>query len=132
MADFKTEAAVARGKALYADRKRVEAHLAAAENDGNLEFAAECIQEIADIDAQGERLNRLHQQHVQSQQPRYRAPESGMEFIGKPVEKMGGDDALAIVNYGKTANDPTRLTADEYNKQYYELQRLKARGMYKD
>jgi multidrug resistance efflux pump len=130
--DFKVEAAVLRAKQLYADRKRLEAHLAAAENDGSLEYAAECIQEIADLDAQGERVNRLYQQHVQSQQPRYRAPDTGMEFMGKPVEKMGGDDALRIINAGKMPGDPTALSAEDYNRQYHELQRLKAQGMHKD
>jgi len=74
----------------------------------------------------------MYDRHVQSQQPQHRAPESGMEFIGKPAEKMGGDDGLKIVNYGKSPSDPTWLSPAEYNEQVAELRRAKQRGMYKD
>jgi hypothetical protein len=131
MTDPLISAAQLRGKQLYASRKRAEADLAAYVAEGDEAMIADTLGDLASIDEQGAALNRLHDQHVQANT--YRAPpESANEWMAKSAEKMGGDDALKIVNYGKHPSDPTFLSAEDYNKQQRELLRLKANGMYKD
>jgi hypothetical protein len=123
-------AANLRGKQLYASRKQAEAYLARYVADGDQDMIADTLGDIAAIDAQGEALNRLHQQHTQRAPAP--VPDDSNEFLAKPAHKMGGDDALRIINYGKREGDPTRLTADDYNRQLGALHQAKARGMYKD
>jgi hypothetical protein len=130
--DVLIAAANLRGKQLYASRKELEAQLARNVADGDQDEIADTLGAIGVIDRQGEDLNRLYQSHVQSQQPQYRAPDTGEEFRAKPVEKMDGNDALRIVNAGKMPGDPTILSAQEYNNQLAKLRHLKSQGMYKD
>jgi hypothetical protein len=127
MADFNDESAIRYGRQLIAARKQAEAKLAEAEADGNAIWGAEVIEEIADIDAKGESLNRLHRSY--HQQPVHQERESVITARRAPSD---GNDALEILNYGKLPNDPTRLSAEEYNRQLGELGRLKAKGMYRD
>jgi hypothetical protein len=54
MTDFNSEAAAHRGRQLYAARLKATAQLAEAEADNNVEYAAEQIQTIANIDQEGE------------------------------------------------------------------------------
>ena len=121
-----------RGKQLYASRKQAEAHLAQYVAEGDQGMIADTLGDIAQFDREGESLNKLHQQYVAANTPQQREPEDGNEWLAKPSHKMGGDDALKIINYGKNPSEPTWLSAEDYNKQQRELIRLKAQGMYKD
>jgi hypothetical protein len=69
MSDFNTSAALHRGKQLLAQRKQLEAHLAKAEAEDDTEYAAELIQEIANVEEQGMALNRLHHQPADDSSP---------------------------------------------------------------
>jgi hypothetical protein len=130
--DALISAAQLRGKQLLASRKQAEADLARHVANGDEAEAADTLGELAAIDGQGAALNHLYNQHVQANTLRQPEPDSGNEWLAKPSHKMGGDDALKIVNYGKHPSDPTWLSAEDYNKQQRELIRLKAQGMYKD
>jgi hypothetical protein len=127
MNDFNTNAAMQRGKQLVAQRKQLEAHLARAEAENDTEYAGELIQEIANVDEQGAALNRLHSRYIAERNPVIEERESIFESKRHPQD---GDDALALINYGKQPGHPTYLSPDEYNRQQRELFRRKARGEY--
>jgi hypothetical protein len=123
-----TAGAYRRGQELLVAQKRTEAMLEEYRSDNNEEGISEAIGQLAQIRAEGNALNELHNDHLRRSAPQQREPESGGEWLHKPVSKMGGDDALSIMNYGKAENDPTRLTAQEYNAQLAVLNRKKASG----
>ena len=125
-------AALLRGRQLLASRKQAEADLARHVANDDEAMAADSLGDLAALDEQGAALNRLYDQHVQANTPRQREPETGAEWLGKPIHKMGGDDALRTINYGKQPGDPTIVTPQEYNEQVAKLRRLKAQGQYRD
>jgi hypothetical protein len=129
--DPRIEGALRRGRELVVAQKRTEALLEEYTNDNNEEGISEAIGQLAAIRAEGNALNQLHNEHIQRNTPQPREIESGLEWTGKPAHKMGGDDALRIVNKGKQPGDPTWLSADEYNQQLARLNRAKALGEYK-
>src|SRR6266481_5471892 len=65
--EFQNKAAMARAQRLVAERKQAEAQLAYAEAEGDLEYAAERIQEIAEMDAKGAQLNELYMRENRQQ-----------------------------------------------------------------
>ena len=126
--EFYQDAAARQGKQLQYRLRNAQAALLEAEQCLDVDTAGRAIQEIADIEAEGARLNALHRAYTAP--PRGRSASSIMDSRRLP---QNGDDALEIINYGKLPNDPTRLTAEEYNRQQSELHRLKAtKGMYRD
>src|SRR5260221_379933 len=91
MADFNDEAAHRYGKQLWAARKQAEAKLAEAEADNNTQYGAEIIEEIADIDAKGANLNRLHQSY---HQPQHQQPRESIHDSRRPP--ANGEAGISI------------------------------------
>jgi hypothetical protein len=112
---------------LDAERMRYQADLAVSLSDNDQRAASEEIEHIASIDARRNHLIALAQSEAARNQPRYQERESIHDSRRAPST---GDDALEIVNYGKMPNDPTRVTADEYNRQSARLTQEKAKGNY--
>ena len=127
--DFYDTAARKRYETLEAAKARCLADLAESKATGNEMAAEEELQMLATLNDQQASLSRLHQQYVAQKNPPRQERESVITARRAPAD---GNDALDILNYGKQPNDPTRLTADEYNRQLAELQRLKSKGMYRD
>ena len=127
MSDFYQDAAQRRGKTLQYQLRNAEAALLEAESLGDTDAAANAIQEIADINAAGARLNDLHRQYTNPPLPPQQTPE---QWKSKPIEQMNYNDALEVVNYGKAPNDPTRVTPEEYNRGLAKLAWEKSRGNY--
>lgn len=130
MTDALTAGAMRRGRELIVAQKRTEALLEEYQSDGNEEGCAEAIGQLAQIRAEGQALNQLHQEHVQRTTPQYEDVATGAEWMGRPAHKMTGDDGLKIANYGKQPNDPTWISTEEYNKQVAVLRQKKANGDY--
>jgi hypothetical protein len=128
MADFNDEAARHRGKQLIAARAQAAAHLAQAEACGDVEYAAEKIQEIANIDAEGESLNRLHQSYVQHRNPPPQAPESEAEFVSRSPERMSYADVQRMTAKSKYG----AVSDQDMQRGIAELARRKSGGAYKD
>jgi hypothetical protein len=128
MTDFNSEAAVYRGKQLYAARLKATAQLAEAEADGNIEFAAEQIAEIAAIDSAGDALNRLHQNYVQQRNPPQQVPQTDGEFQAKAPERMDYADVQRMTSKSKYG----AVSDDEMRRGITELARRKSLGSYKD
>jgi hypothetical protein len=119
-------------RTLEAAQARLQANLAEYIADGNEEGIAEELGNMTILELQKDKLGQMYDRHIQSQQPRYREPDTEAEFKAKTPEKMGWDDGLKIVNYGKLPGDPTIVTPDEYNRQIAALRRHKANGKYVD
>ncbi|SDK14525.1 MULTISPECIES: hypothetical protein [Bradyrhizobium] len=129
MADFNDEAARHRGKQLIVTRKQAEAHLAYAEANGDLEYAAEKIQEIANIDREGENLNRLFQQYTEARQAPT-APSSDAWRTKKSEEMTPEDVRLMLNDTSATAKIGGGITYEENVNQLRKLAQAKARGDY--
>jgi hypothetical protein len=125
MSDFYQDAASRQGKQLQIQRRNAESALIEAETNGDTDTAARAIQEIADIEAAGARLNALHRQYTTP--PAQQERES---IFASHREPKTGDDALEILNYGKRPGDATYVTPEEYNRGLAELHRRKAMGDY--
>jgi hypothetical protein len=126
--DFNSNAAMHRGRQLVAARKQAEAHLAQAEAYGDVELAAEKIQELANIDREGRDLNDLHNSYVQHRNPPPQAPQTEGEFMSKAPERMDYNDTLRIVSKSRYG----QVTPEELKRGISELQRRKSLGQYKD
>jgi hypothetical protein len=119
-------AARLRGQQLYASRKQAEANLARYVADGDQEMVADTLGDIASIDAQGQSLNQLYQQHTQA--PRQAAEQTESEFMAKSPERMTYADVQRVASKSKYG----ALSAEDMQRGIAELQRRKAGGAYKD
>lgn len=125
--EFQNKAAYAQAMQLVAERKEVEAQLAYAEVNGDMEYAKERIQEIAAIDARGNQLNDLYQRENRPQQ-QYVAPTPS-----ERIERFGRDDnqpldeqmrdALAIINNGRSVP----ITEREYGENYVKMKQMQGK-----
>jgi hypothetical protein len=113
---------------LEAARLRTEANIAEHQANGYDEAAEEELGALARIVADQQALVSMAQRRIQQLNPQQEEKES---IITAKRAPSNGDEALEIINYGKMPDDPTRLTANEYNKQMHELNRLKAKGQYR-
>jgi|ERR1700730_3590112 hypothetical protein len=146
MTDFNSEAAAHRGRQLYAARLKATAQLAEAEADNNVEYAAEQIQTIANIDQEGEppyqpaKLNESPTlEHEDYEPPSERKTRS---IVSAPVSREYGYSALqggsGGERSGKVHMTPAMkesarisgLTELEYAEQVIELRRRKSEGDY--
>jgi hypothetical protein len=127
MSDFYRDSAERRLQQLTANRAATLADLEAHKLNDDYDAAAECIQQIADLDAAKQNLVDLHQRYVAANTPP--APEqlSDEEKHAKPWNRMTPQDALDLAKtsrYGKSLdfNDPHVIAG------WHEAHRRKARG----
>jgi hypothetical protein len=95
--------------------------------NGDHDAAAECIQQIADLDAARGNLTALYQQYTQSQQPRQPEVLTDEERHAKPWHKMDYNDTLALAQTSKYGKG---LTWDDAHMRagYAEAARRRSRG----
>jgi hypothetical protein len=121
--------AMRRGQELVVQQRKTEVLLAEYSADDNEYGVAEAVAQLAQIRAEGNALNQLHNEHVARNN--YQPPQqTAEEWRVKSAEKMGGDDALAVVNYGKKPGDATWISNEEYNRQVAVLRQKKSQGEY--
>src|SRR5690242_12355402 len=95
MADeFLRSAAQQRANELMARRKQAEVHLTRAEAEHDIDTASAMIQEIADIDAAGNRLDFLIHKHEAAMNQPADEPLSEQEFLSIKPERLKNNPAL--------------------------------------
>jgi hypothetical protein len=125
--DFYVDAAQQRAAQIDAERSAAIADLQAFKAGGDRDSASECVQRIANLDAERSNLEGLYQRYVASQQPYTPPPSNEAERMAKSWEKMDGNDVLELTRTSKYAknidwNDPYMRAG------YAEAMRRKARG----
>jgi CDP-glycerol glycerophosphotransferase (TagB/SpsB family) len=125
MSDFYQDSARRRLEQLNANRAAQIADLEAHRLNGDHDAAAECIQQLADIDSARANLTQLYQNYVQSQQPP--APEqlTDEERHARPWNKMTYSDVLELTKTSKYFKDGWNA---DMQAGYVEAQRRRHRG----
>jgi hypothetical protein len=88
--------------------REIETQIAAANADlqaynlnNDVQSAAQCVQQIADLSAQRANLIQTYNQYVQSQQPVPQQPQTKEELQAKSWDKMDWNDALELARTSK-------------------------------
>jgi hypothetical protein len=114
MSDFYRDSAERRLQQLTANRAAQIADLEAHRLNGDHDAAAECIQQIADLDSARANLTQLYQNYVQSQTPATPPEPSAEERLARPINRMDWSDVVEMTRGSKYArniqpNDPALL-----------------------
>jgi hypothetical protein len=125
--DFELRAIRTRAQALVVQRRAAETKWAAAKLDDDEALAGQAAQTIADIDAQGENLNRLYEQEMRRRNPPAQVPETEGEFQSRAPERMTYVDTIRIMGKSKYRLSPEQ-EAENLRQGVAELQRRKASG----
>lgn len=92
---------------LVAAEMQVQANIAAASAQGDLDSMSENIQTLGNIRQEKRNLTELHNEHIASKTPRIPEPLNDQERLAKPVEKMDWSDAY---NMSKKSHSNLRYT----------------------
>ena len=127
MSDFYRDSAERRIQQLNANRAANLADLEAHKLNGDHDAAGECIQQLANIDAEKANLVQLYQNYEQSQRPPQKPYETPEQKAAKPWSQMGWDDIVDLTRTSKYARD---IRPDDQNMiaGWHESQRRKAEG----
>jgi hypothetical protein len=125
--DFYTDVARRRLAQIEADEAQAQAHMIAARANGDTDHAVEQAEALEILAVKKQALLRLHQQHVQSQNPPPPPRQTPEQLRAKPAEQMTWADGLEIARqskYGKNLdfNDPNVVAG------YHEATRRRNRG----
>jgi hypothetical protein len=113
MSDFYRDSAERRLQQLSANRAANLADLEAHKLNGDHDAAGECIQNLANIDAEKANLTQLYQSYVQSQQGPHRPWVSEEARAGRRPEEMDQQDLADIMNQSKYPGKG--FTAQDYD-----------------
>jgi hypothetical protein len=105
MSDFYRDSAERRLQQLNATRAANLADLEAHKLNGDHDAAGECIQNLANIDAERANLTQLYQNYAQSQQPPQKPYETSEQKQAKPWSQMGWDDIVDLTKTSRYAKD---------------------------
>jgi hypothetical protein len=105
MSDFYRDSAERRLQQLSANRAANLADLEAHKLNGDHDAAGECIQNLANIDAERANLVQLYQNYTASQQPPQKPYETQEQKQAKPWSQMGWDDVVEMTRTSKYAKD---------------------------
>ena len=127
MSDFYADSARRRLEQLSANRAAQIADLEAHRLNGDHDAAAECIQQIADLDAAKQNLTDLYSRYAQSQQPPQQPEPSPEERAARPINRMDWSDVVEMTRGSKWARD---IRPDDPNMiaGWHEARARRARG----
>jgi hypothetical protein len=120
--DFLFRSVNARLGIIDATQQRLAADIAEARQYGNEVEAGECIQRLANLDAEKRNLQQTRNDYIKANQP---APFNPDAWRSKRVEEMTPNDAFAMIN---ATSKYAKMTPEEYRAGYAETQRRKANG----
>ena len=127
MSDFYQDSAQPRLQQLNANRAAALADLEAHRLNADHDAAAECIQQIADLDVARQNLVDLHQRYTQSQQTPRQLDAGPEERHARPWTRMDWNDVVELTRGSKWAKD---IRPDDPNMiaGWHEAQRRRSRG----
>jgi hypothetical protein len=105
MSDFYRDSAERRLQQLNADRAANLADLEAHKLNGDHDAAAECIQQIADIDAAKQNLTDLYSRYAAQNTPPAPREISPEERLARPISHMDWSDVVEMTRGSKYARN---------------------------
>ena len=105
MSDFYRDSAERRLQQLNANRAAALADLEAHRLNADHDAAAECIQQVADLDAARQNLVDLHQRYVASQTPATPPEPSPEERAARPWNRKDWGDIVQLTQTSKYARN---------------------------